>query len=597
MEHVAKTVNEFIGEMETRWGLDRHAIAADLVFYSHETYTPARGGSAQSELKALRQTFGKSTDAMVIANTKGFTGHPMAVGIEDASMFYGLLTKRIPPIANHKVADEELGNLNLSKGGDYPNLTYGLRFGAGFGSQIGLSFVRAWPIVGERIDGKRLLSWCRSLAGSQDIQLRLLDNKLVAYVDGENNLHGGIQGEAYGITAPYEGLSPKEAPVQQPRVETAPPEPVPATPVSKPVPEPVPTTTSASGDMVQTVVDVVVKHTGYPADFVELDQDLEGELGIDTVKQAEIMVDIRQHFNLPVDETFVLSDHPTLNHMIGYIQKMQGGEALAPTLPSPTVEMPSEADVAEEEPPAEASTEPVPVSDEAMTQQVIDVVVKHTGYPADFIELDQDLEGELGIDTVKQAEIMVDIRELFNLPVDEDFLLSDHPTLSHMIAYIVRMKGGLAPAPVSTPTPIPEPVHAPIETPVTALPSDTGIEASLVEVVVKHTGYPADFIEMDQDLEGELGIDTVKQAEIMVDVREIFALPVDEDFLLSDHPTLNHFVAYIVRMKGGGQTAEPSPIVETVVEPQSVNSPLPIEHDGCRPVSYTHLTLPTNREE
>ena len=338
VEHVAKTVNEFIGEMETRWGLDRHAIAADLVFYSHETYTPARGGSAQSEVKALRQTFGKSTDSMLIANTKGFTGHPMAVGIEDASMFYGLLTKRIPPIANHKVADEELGNLNLSKGGDYPNLTYGLRFGAGFGSQIGLSFVRAWPIVGERIDGKRLLSWCRSLAGSQDIQLRLLDKKLVAYVDGDDNLHGGIQGEVYGITAPYEGLPQQEAPVELPPVETVLPEPEPATPVSKPVPEPVQTTTSASEDIVQTVIGVVVKHTGYPADFVELDQDLEGELGIDTVKQAEIMVDIRQHFNLPVDEAFVLSDHPTLNHMIGYIQKMQGGEALAPTLPPPTVE-------------------------------------------------------------------------------------------------------------------------------------------------------------------------------------------------------------------------------------------------------------------
>ena len=52
----------------------------------------------------------------------------------------------------------------------------------------------------------------------------------------------------------------------------------------------------------------------------------------------------------------------------------------------------------------------------------------------------------------------------------------------------------------------------------------------MVEVVVKHTGYPADFIEMDQDLEGELGIDTVKQAEIMAEVRDIFSLPVDEDF-------------------------------------------------------------------
>ena len=93
--------------------------------------------------------------------------------------------------------------------------------------------------------------------------------------------------------------------------------------------------------------------------------------------------------------------------------------------------------------------------------------------------------------------------------------------------------------------------------------TDAGIEASLVEVVVKHTGYPADFIEMDQDLEGELGIDTVKQAEIMVDVREIFNLPVDEDFLLSDHPTLNHFVAYILKMKGGSVSTETAPVAET----------------------------------
>ena len=36
----------------------------------------------------------------------------MAVGIEDASMLYGMLTGRIPPIANHQENDLELGNLN-----------------------------------------------------------------------------------------------------------------------------------------------------------------------------------------------------------------------------------------------------------------------------------------------------------------------------------------------------------------------------------------------------------------------------------------------------------------------------------------------------
>ena len=54
---------------------------------------------------------------------------------------------------------------------------------------------------------------------------------------------------------------------------------------------------SSNQDLIAKVVEVVVKHTGYPADFVELDQDLEGELGIDTVKQAEIMADIRDVFS------------------------------------------------------------------------------------------------------------------------------------------------------------------------------------------------------------------------------------------------------------------------------------------------------------
>ena len=124
------------------------------------------------------------------------------------------------------------------------------------------------------------------------------------------------------------------------------------------------------------------------------------------------------------------------------------------------------------------------------------------------------------------------------------------------------------------------------------------IEERLIEVVVKHTGYPADFIEMDQDLEGELGIDTVKQAEIMAEVRDIFSLPVDEDFILSDHPTLNHFTAYIVKMQGGAVEPEPElqPEVETIIEEPEVEPiakeiveqplmPNPIQSvstEGCR---------------
>ena len=192
-----------------------------------------------------------------------------------------------------------------------------MRFGAGFGSQIALSFVRKCEIVGERIDGDVFFRWVRNLANSDDVEMRIWQNKLVAYVDGSNNLHGGVQGEHWEI-------SQKENITQVVVEEKKLPDPEPQTEAVADNPEVTKSVSKINGDISETVIGVVVEHTGYPADFVELDQDLEGELGIDTVKQAEIMADIRSKFGLPVDEDFVLSDYPTLNHMIGYIKKMSG---------------------------------------------------------------------------------------------------------------------------------------------------------------------------------------------------------------------------------------------------------------------------------
>ena len=582
VEHVAETVNSFMGSMEQKWNLDRHEMAPNTVFFSHETYTPARGGSAQSEVRALRDTFGQSTDSLVIANTKGFTGHPMGVGIEDASMFHGMKTGRIPPIANHKEIDPELGNLNLSKGGDYSNIQYGLRFAAGFGSQIALSLVRKWPVDGERIDGQRFLSWVRNLAKSDDVVLRILDNKLVSYVNGDDNLHGGVQGEPWSITSQWEGLPSSSISVADPVVEAPP---VAQEPVIQPKPAAV-HPPALDSDISTTVIEVVVNHTGYPADFVELDQDLEGELGIDTVKQAEIMADIRDRFSLPLDEEFVLSDYPTLNHMIGYIQQMTGKAPPVAALSKSVTVSPVIEKVVETATPPKVASEPVVLVDaEHLTKSVIEVVVNHTGYPADFVELDQDLEGELGIDTVKQAEIMADIREQFSLPLDEDFVLSDYPTLNHMIGYIQTMKGdkNTVQTPQISPPEIPQPQVTVEPVPVAKVVADSDLTSTVVDVVVQHTGYPSDFIELDQDLEGELGIDTVKQAEIMADIRERFSLPLDEDFVLSDYPTLNHMIGYIQAMKNG-DSPPPSTVgpASSVPEPNvtPVTTPMPVVRSG-----------------
>ena len=92
------------------------------MFVSHETYTPARGGSASAEIRALRQVFGEQANQVVIANTKGYTGHTMGVGVEDVVAVKALETGIVPPIANIHDGfepDPDLGDLRLSHGGQY----------------------------------------------------------------------------------------------------------------------------------------------------------------------------------------------------------------------------------------------------------------------------------------------------------------------------------------------------------------------------------------------------------------------------------------------------------------------------------------------
>ena len=174
--------------------MDRHAIAPRTMFVSHETYTPARGGSAAAEVNALRRVFGEHADAIVVTNTKGFTGHAMGAGIEDVVAVKALETGIVPPVPNHREVDPDLGALNLSTGGPYP-VEYALRLAAGFGSQVAMSLLRRTPLPGGARRGPHELgyayrivdrhawqAWLDGLSGHADSTLEV-DRRRLRVVD------------------------------------------------------------------------------------------------------------------------------------------------------------------------------------------------------------------------------------------------------------------------------------------------------------------------------------------------------------------------------------------------------------------------------
>ncbi|MBM3302247.1 MAG: hypothetical protein FJY85_20130, partial [Deltaproteobacteria bacterium] len=62
-----------------------------------------------------------------------------------------------------------------------------------------------------------------------------------------------------------------------------------------------------------------------------------------------------------------------------------------------------------------------------------------TGYPADMLDTGLDLEADLGIDTVKQAEFISEVREIFDIPRIEGLKIADFPTISHIIGFVQDM--------------------------------------------------------------------------------------------------------------------------------------------------------------
>ena len=76
---------------------------------------------------------------------------------------------------------------------------------------------------------------------------------------------------------------------------------------------------------------IVSEQTGYPTDMLDLDADLEADLGVDTVKQAETFAAIRDQYNIERDDNLALRDYPTLNHVIAFVYERSPAAAAQPS--------------------------------------------------------------------------------------------------------------------------------------------------------------------------------------------------------------------------------------------------------------------------
>ncbi len=396
VDHISSLMERLIAKWEEESGRSRDYLAEDLFFMSHETYSPKRGGSSAAEIRALRTTFGDKARLIPIANTKGFTGHTMGVGVEDAAAIRCLQKGMLPPIPNLRRPDPEFADLCLSRGGKC-DARYVLRLAAGFGSQIVMAMYKARSREENRVTDFTLhRNWLKEITGFADPVVSVEDRTLHV---------------AERPAAPAVAVDADSKEVAQDQVVAGPPT--------------AGTTPYSDEEARAGILALLSDKTGYPADMLDTGLDLEADLGIDTVKQAEFISEVREEFGIPRIEGLKIADFPTIEHIIEFA--VSHSKKTADTASDETAGEPSSAEDNDRE--------------AGVRENILTLLADKTGYPADMLDLDLDLEADLGIDTVKQAEFISEVREMFGIPRIEGLKIADFPTIRHIVGFVLEKYG------------------------------------------------------------------------------------------------------------------------------------------------------------
>ena len=261
-------------------------------------------------------------------------------------------------------------------------------------------------------------------------------------------------------------IPPQPLPVIEPKVQIA--EPVIAAPVIEPepiiipqspvvfIPEPAPANNNLNlDDLANNLLSITSEKTGYPIEMLELDMDMEADLGIDSIKRVEILGGLQELYpNLPKPNLEELAEKRTIGQVVEYLQGQGTGDRLQVTGDSLEVKEEVEVEqvtgetlqVTEEVIPEPVSIPQSPVPSpqyQDLGQTLLNITSEKTGYPVEMLELDMDMEADLGIDSIKRVEILGAMQEAYpDLPKPNIEELGDLRTIGQIVNYLQSLVGG-----------------------------------------------------------------------------------------------------------------------------------------------------------
>ena len=239
-----------------------------------------------------------------------------------------------------------------------------------------------------------------------------------------------------GAPATHAAASPAPPPASVAEVSPTPAAVPTSMPMPMPVPGPTPTPIGATdlgrADLIGRLRSAYAAALDYPESVFTDDADLEADLGVDSVKQTELLARMSDDFGVVVDVADVgLSSLSTLGRIADAILAVRPTDPGSPGL-----------DIAAPSPKHAGA----PVADR--TALLADLRRTYAGaldYPESVFTETADLESDLGIDSVKQTELLARVSQrVAGGSVGPDVPLAELATLGAIVDFMIRAAAGVA---------------------------------------------------------------------------------------------------------------------------------------------------------
>ncbi len=197
----------------------------------------------------------------------------------------------------------------------------------------------------------------------------------------------------------------------------------------------------------QTLLNVISDKTGYPIEMLEMDMDMEADLGIDSIKRVEILGALQEMYpDLPKGNVEELGELRTIGQVVEYLQSRTPSiSSEVQNLAANQLEESSQSPVNEIVVAFSTETEIAiaTTNDADLSQTLLTITSDKTGYPVEMLELDMDMEADLGIDSIKRVEILGAMQEMYpNLPKGNVEDLGELRTIGQIVDYLQQLVGG-----------------------------------------------------------------------------------------------------------------------------------------------------------